>query len=536
MANLAPQSLHIFKKDLRHLWPETLVVVALFIAFAWAAPSGWTASPYASVSNLVAALLKLLMPISWLVVISRLVHDEPLVGDRQFWTSRPYHWAKLLAAKLLYLVVFLYLPFFLMQVYLLKHAGLYPTTAIPALLHNLLLLTVAIVVPLTAIAAVTSSFARLLLSVIGGILYLLVLSLTLAWFAWRHLAPPAMIPVFTTIVILLPAIALVYQYATRKTNNARIMLVLTPLLVAVLVLITPATALIRHGYPLASGKDVPTLTDFPDQYRPKAPAAGPLRIERNQVPVTVPFTVANLDKNSNYVIQGVAATVDAPGVHWSSPYIGTTGDQINASSPFGAANIDVPLSVFNQIHNLPAEIHLSLATDHQKADPPSTWKATAGSFAVPGHGVCSFSHEDPELPPLCRYAFQTPDINFATADLAPGSCSAAGPKVPGGVNLGGAPGMLDFDPVITIPVKFRTANPQQPGVLCAGTPIKFIEAKVQDKVRLEITEKNFVIENFAAHATPDSPQMQPAPQASEGQRLSRSNLAARSRPAVSGAA
>ena len=508
MANLTPQPLHIFQKDLRHLWPETLVSLALFVAFAWAAPSGWTASQYAGVAVLVAALLKLLMPISWLVVISRLVHDEPLVGDRQFWTSRPYHWAKLLAAKLLYVVVFLYLPFFLMQVYLLKHAGLYPTTVLMPLLHNLLLLTVAIVVPLMAIAAVTSTFARLLLSVLGGIIYLLVLSLTMAWFAWRHLAPPAMVPIFIAIVIVLPAIALVYQYATRKTTNARIMLVATPLLIALLVLITPATALIRHGYPLA-GAGSPTLAEFPEQFRPKAAPAGPLRMERNEVLITVPFTAANLDKDSNYVVQGVAATIDAPGVHWSTPYLGAANSQINASSPFGVANVNLPMAVFDKIRNTPAEIHLSLATDHQKAEQPATWKTSLVPFNVPGHGLCSFSADDTSLPPVCRYPFKTPDINFATAELSPGSCSAAGARVQGGANLGGAPSTLDFDPVITVPVKFRTNNPQVNYVLCPGMPMQFIEGKVAEKVRLEVTEKHFIVGYFATPVNPEPAPQQP---------------------------
>ena len=58
----APQSIHIFRKDITHLWPETLVVLALFVAFAWSAPSRWTASPYAQFAPILSAFLKLLMP------------------------------------------------------------------------------------------------------------------------------------------------------------------------------------------------------------------------------------------------------------------------------------------------------------------------------------------------------------------------------------------------------------------------------------------------------------------------------------------
>ena len=56
---MTPQPLHIFRKDILHLWPEASVVVALFIAFGIAAPSNWTNSPYAGVAQLVSLLLDL---------------------------------------------------------------------------------------------------------------------------------------------------------------------------------------------------------------------------------------------------------------------------------------------------------------------------------------------------------------------------------------------------------------------------------------------------------------------------------------------
>ncbi len=374
-----PQPLHIFRKDLTHLWPETLVTLVLFAAFAWSAPASYSPSDFAPFLGLLSGFLHLLMPIAWLVVISRLIHDEPLVGDRQFWTSRPYHWAKLLAAKLLYLLVFLYLPFFLMQAYLLKHAGLYPTTAIPALLHNLLLLTVIIVVPLTAIAAVTSTFARLLLSVLGGVIYLLILIALVVYLAFRQMPPPTLQPVLTGLLILLPAVALVYQYATRRTSIARILLIATPLIILLLLFVVPTTALIRHSYPLA-GSNAPTLTSLPET---PPPATGKLRLVQNQVQVGIPFAASGVDSQSTYILQGAAVSLNAPNFHWSSPYLNEYGQQINAYSPVSVAPFTLPLSVFNKIHNTPVDVHLSLATDQLKLDTPTTWKATSSALQRP---------------------------------------------------------------------------------------------------------------------------------------------------------
>ncbi len=507
-----PQPLHIFRKDLIHLWPETLVSLILFIAFAWSAPSGWTHSQYAALAQILAGFLHLLMPISWLVVISRLIHDEPLVGDRQFWTSRPYHWAKLLAAKLLYIFAFLYVPFFIMQVYLLKHAGLYPTTVLPALLHNLLLLTVIIVVPLTAIAAVTSTFARMLLSVLGGAIYMLIITALVGFFIWQRMSPPILQPVFIAILILLPAVALVYQYMTRRTGISRIMLIATPILVGILLLITPATALIHRAYPAASATDTPKLSALPDELGPRQAPEGRLQIVRNDVQLGLPLTVAGADDKSNYVVHGVAATIDAPGVHWSSPYATAFGQEINAYNPVTVVPVTMPLDVFNRIGKQPANVHLSLAADHLRAQDPSTWKTTLAPFSVPGHGICSYSTEYPDDAPVCRYPLVAPELNFVSAQLTAGSCADTGsPKVPRRANLSAGPSMLDFDPVLTVPLSFReppAQGPPQHTFLCPGTPLEFIGAKTQGNVRLEVDLKQITLDRYAGRISERSLQQQ----------------------------
>lgn len=509
-----PQPILIFRKDLRHLWPETLVVLALFAAFAWSAPSHWTASPYAAFAPILAGFLKLLMPIAWLVMISRLIHDESLVGDRQFWTSRPYHWAKLLASKLLYIAAFLYLPFLLMQCFLLLHAGLHPTSAIPALLHNLLLLTVIIVIPVTALAAVTSTFARLLLSALGAILYVLALGLMIGFLAFQRLVPPALTPILTAIFILLPAVALVYQYATRRTAIARSLLIATPLLIVILVFLTPATALIRHAYPIASGTSQPTLAEIPDQYRPQKPQPGPLATFRNQAELAIPLSVAGTDSNSNYIIQGAALSLHAAGINYSGPYASANGE-INAGTPFAIVRVPIPLDVYNKVKSAPADIHLSIAVQHIQAQPIQTWKASRTPFSVPGHGLCSYSTDAPDQAPLCRYPFRTPELNLVSAPLTFVSCETGSVQpshtVPGQGIVGGSANALDFDPVVTAPLELlpngQKAPPGTPPLLlCPGTTLSFIEATRSGKQRFEVDQKQLILENYASH--PQAPTQQ----------------------------
>ena len=75
------QALHIFKKDIRHLWIEiavTLLVVAAF-TFTSARRAGWLADPAVNTS-MATTLVKFLLPLVWCILIARLVHADPVCG------------------------------------------------------------------------------------------------------------------------------------------------------------------------------------------------------------------------------------------------------------------------------------------------------------------------------------------------------------------------------------------------------------------------------------------------------------------------
>jgi hypothetical protein len=175
------QILHIFAKDSRHFWPEVLISLALVGALVWVYPSTWLSQnglytvaggaflPGMLEAGLLAGLLTVLIPVSWWLLIARVIHAEALVGDCQFWVTRPYEWKKLLGAKVLFLAVFLYLPLLIAQCLLLFRAGFHPLSFVPGLLFNLLLITAVIVLPLLAITTVTATFARVTLTLLAGL-------------------------------------------------------------------------------------------------------------------------------------------------------------------------------------------------------------------------------------------------------------------------------------------------------------------------------------------------------------------------------
>src|SRR5690349_14532799 len=95
---------HIFSKDVVRHWREGAAAIALLAAFVRDEMYGWTHYGWASGAatmfsvRFLAGSSAALLPIVWAFVIVRVIQGESLVGDRQFWITRPYEWQKLLAA------------------------------------------------------------------------------------------------------------------------------------------------------------------------------------------------------------------------------------------------------------------------------------------------------------------------------------------------------------------------------------------------------------------------------------------------------
>src|SRR5207253_3502522 len=76
------QALHIFKKDVRHLWFEITMVICVVAAFTFTGSRRalWLMDP---ATNRIAAwtLVMILLPLTWWTLIARVIHDEALPGD-----------------------------------------------------------------------------------------------------------------------------------------------------------------------------------------------------------------------------------------------------------------------------------------------------------------------------------------------------------------------------------------------------------------------------------------------------------------------
>ena len=161
------QTLHIFKKDVRHLWFEIAVAITLVAAFAFtgARRALWLLDP---ATNRIAAwtLVMILLPLAWWTLIARVIHDEAMPGDSQFWITRPYSWKSLLGAKALFILAFISLPMWLADGVIVRAYGLPLGAELPGLLWSQVLLAIVFVLPIVALSAVTTGFVQLIFAIL----------------------------------------------------------------------------------------------------------------------------------------------------------------------------------------------------------------------------------------------------------------------------------------------------------------------------------------------------------------------------------
>jgi hypothetical protein len=108
-------------------------------------------------------LTEFLTPLAcWLLVISA-VHEERLVGDKQYWLTRPFSWKTLLVEKALLLLVFINLPMLVFQCVAMAMAGFSPLDWVSALIWRQVFVSIFFVMPAVAMGAVTRSLGQVVI-------------------------------------------------------------------------------------------------------------------------------------------------------------------------------------------------------------------------------------------------------------------------------------------------------------------------------------------------------------------------------------
>jgi hypothetical protein len=467
------QSLHIFRKDLRHLWPELSVYALLLVAFALVVPQTW---PGAASSNTLLQtfemLLKILIPISWLVLITRVVHEECLIGEEQFWITRPYHWGSLLGAKCIFIVTCLILPFVVMQWSLLFQADINPFVSISGMMLCLLKFCLIVWLPFTLVASLTSTLSAAFMSLAGVTVIWAGLLMFLDPVSGTRMAPPFVLEGFAFTFAILQIGTLIYQFSTRRTARSRIAVVATLFLFLILIygfvgthFGTPVRALIRNHYPASS--DPSLRLAFVPGPLPYGDRNEDVQVPRGFVEVKLPIHLEGLDPNYKLRDTNISFVIETPGFRYDSPWESATVGEGNFS-------FLVPLQVFNRTATADAHIHLEFLAEQLRPKEPQIISSNA-SFSAPNNGRCVLTHGAP----VCRYAYQTSVPTRVKALSDSGACGAPGSAKPTFTIFRLVPAGTNPDPVVQEVLGLGS-------MICAGSPLTFSEYSPAETFRLEL--------------------------------------------------
>ena len=217
---------HLFKKDLRLLWPFALIVLlgqAINGALHFVRDHFVTTLPFGYVT----ILFPMIVLLGMAALAVTVVHQDPLPGSAHDWLARPIVRRDLLLAKLLFVIVTIHLPMLLLDFSEAMLSGTPASEALFAALNRCAFLFGAITAPALMLGAVTASLAEAVL--LGGVVavglaaVILVLSASPPGSSPRSPMGLGWIPTAATHVglLLISAAVVAFQYFKRRTRMAR---------------------------------------------------------------------------------------------------------------------------------------------------------------------------------------------------------------------------------------------------------------------------------------------------------------------------
>jgi hypothetical protein len=418
------QILNIFRKDARHHWPEILLSWALVAVYVWDQPRKWANQTIHI--RFVAGLLNILpalMILCWAFLIARVVQGESLVGDRQFWITRPYEWHKLFAAKLLAIVAFIHIPLFVGQIVLLKLGNFPVASSLKGLVEIHLLFVTIFLAGALAIAVVTSGIGQASLALL--ILFFMILGIA----GISSLVPNSSVSDDTDgvqgILYIACCITVVLvQYIRRKTLVSRFIILGTIVLIVLVIVFAPYETIFRHNYPLPT-KEHPlpakftfdrALT-FAHEQRP------PSKWVEDEISLELPLQVADLNSESLVQIQAIRLDLELTGrkrwtSHWHS-----VSNVVSYGRTRTWPSISIETKFYDGIKNTPVKASLSLGMRSFRLGAVTTITVAGDRTSLPGNARCVDNLSDNWL--QCFSALRRPKPIFIMAELPNRDCQVS---------------------------------------------------------------------------------------------------------------
>jgi hypothetical protein len=516
------QILAIFTKDARRFWPEILVSLALLAAFVFVYPSQWsiTNGPpthgfvrgigSGSPLGFLASFLVVLIPISWWILVARVVHGERLVGDTQFWLTRPYEWPKFLAAKLLVLAVFLYLPFFVAQSLLLHEAGFHPFSYLHGLFYNLLLVSGIVVLPLAAFSSITTGFGRMTLVLLGVILFVAGMALLNSILpADTNGSIPGPLGYNLSLLVLTCGCAavVVVQFSMRNARLGWLILASVAILLTAIAFFDPDQAIVEHHYPSQSIHGwAPTPISFGTSASRQAMTNETK--DKDELEIAVPVRTSEVADGYAVIPVAFKAAIEAGGgARWESPWQVIYNERYLPGISDSTMRFRIRRTVYERFKATAVTLRLTFAVDEAKSADTQSVSLTTSDFFVPGFGICTpqspwFSRASEITGITCRSAMRQPQLTYVTTHWTEGNCSAADSEKALGTSWVGSfetdPAEFGITSVWDTPLSlsnnwstYREGESSHERHICPGTSVSFTGYELIARTQVGLTIQNF---------------------------------------------
>jgi hypothetical protein len=490
------QAFHIFRKDARHHWPEILLCQAALVVYCWHEVATWYESIGPHMVYGLETFIRYLLPLTWGFLIFRVVQSESLVGDRQFWVTRPYEWKALLAAKVLFVLAFITLPLLIAGAVLLTLAGFSPGPHAFGLLWMQLLLLHLPLMPLFALAAVSRNLVTGLIVVVAAALYVEGLSLLGSLFAGSTFPSHGLSWLRGGVLNLVVLIVIGLQYARRKTLQSRLWM--TGGAVAI-VMVMLASHYLVHGenrYPAPPPGRQPVFKAELDPVK-LAPAKGPA--DQAGLGVVIPMIFSGVPQGSLVSPYQLQLSLEAPdGFRWKSKwlgYYGLSGPGDNRWKPVFSMDHET----YERLRSIPVKAHILIALMVFRDREPRPMIARAGEFVVPDVGRCRIGQYPDNSGSVikCHSPLVGPATVIMRADPASSTCPVEEkPKASDTYHYDWILGSSSKLPQLgVIPVQGFGFHFQQMWI-CPGTPLLLSFPELTDRTRVEFDIQDIKLEDY----------------------------------------
>jgi hypothetical protein len=402
------------------------MVLAVYFLGAWA-----TYGPFAGLwtSRNTVGLPTLL---AWWYLIAAVIHEEALPGNRQYWLTRPFSRRDLLAAKAIFILVFICLPDFCTEATVLVLRGKSPLGYLPDLLISQLFGLAKVILPAVALASITGGlveFAWTGLAACAGF-YLVLMALALRFLPQSEIDWGGLDWFRATVVaaLLLAASAAIVlvQYVRRRTWLSRGILV-AALPISVLLTWMPGwhTAFALQcrltGQPVAD--TVARIAFDPARDRRTRPTPEWAWGGHRPYGISVPVRVTGIPQGMALYGERATVTIDAPArARWGSGW-----DSLNALyRPLGTVlplmpeerllsgdgeywlYVNLDRSFYNRIGSGPTHLHARMALTLLSREQISLLTPREGAQAVSNEGFCWITSLGRQPGMACSWPVRSP--------------------------------------------------------------------------------------------------------------------------------